>query len=183
MFTPPQIGCTNAGSSLHSQFYLQQWISSFDELFTSPRIFQVEIFLYFCSCSTNLHPESPPPSRSTLFPLPLIQQLLNMPPHPISLQPLPPYFPRTPNQALTPLTLTQALKRLTHFPLRARVKKRQLLALLDAFFANTDFPALHIEHDTGVARMVDVDEIAIEFNVEVATRLDGTVCHGCGCRG
>lgn len=88
------------------------------------------------------------------------------------------------NGAFALARLAQTLKRLGHTPLCAGVEEREFVAGREArpAVANADFPAGHVEDEAGTAAVVDVDEVAVEFDVQVARGLDRRVGDGRGRR-
>jgi hypothetical protein len=96
----------------------------------------------------------------------LLQQLLNVLIHPIFSQNTLIHVFRARNLSPALHIPTQTLKRLRHIPLGTRIKERQLVALFQVpVGTNPYLPSLHVEHQAGLAAVVYIDEIAVQFDV------------------
>ena len=103
------------------------------------------------------------------------------------IKPIPPqhrlvHIPCPANPPHTLCRLAKAIKRLSHDPLSTGIEEGQLVSDLESARPVTDanLPAGHVKDQTGGAAMVDVDEVAVELNVQVARGLHGRVGHGGG---
>lgn len=89
------------------------------------------------------------------------------------------------NSTPTFLLATTALKRLSHVVLCARIEEGELIAGLETLVqirVDSNLPSLHVEHEGWPAGVIDVNQIAVELDVQVAGCLDRSVGACCWCR-
>jgi len=119
----------------------------------------------------------------TLTPL----QLLNMRTQPVPAQLFNTHIlgPRNPSQTFPLPRTTSTVKRLSHIPLRTRVKERKRLPLLQRpIVHNPDLHFVHIEDERRRAGVVNEDEVGVELDMCVRAGLHGGVGFGgWGCGG
>lgn len=105
-----------------------------------------------------------------------------MPIQPIPIQFLGRHSLRSRDPTSTFTRTTGTLERLIHLPLRTGIKESQRIASLERLVVHdTHLHAGHVEDERGRARVVAVDQVRVEFDVGVPSRLDAGV--GLGARG